>query len=56
MNRNKAVEKAIQQSIGSQSNVVVYEKGFSDYGVVERERFYGEEDLVVNEFCCGEAV
>ena len=53
MNKNRAIEKAIETSISTQSTVVVYEKGFGEYGYVDRDRYNGDEDLIVYKVCCG---
>ena len=53
MSKDKAISQAIQRSNNGQTTYVVFQKGFGEYGICERDSYSGSEDVVVAEFCCG---
>ena len=53
MNRNKAIDTAVKESLKRSDVVVVFEKGFGDYGVTTESDYLGDDELVIARFYNG---
>lgn len=53
MNKNKAFDHAIKESVARHDVIVVFEKGLGDYGVTTEIGYMGDDELVIAKFYNG---
>jgi hypothetical protein len=53
MNKLKAYDVAVKESVRRSDVIIVFEKGFGDYGITPESDYLGDDDLIVARFYNG---